>query len=74
VGIWLAVFREHGIHDVLGVDGAYVDQKVLQIPREQFRAHDLGQPLRLDRQFDLALSLEVAEPGDQGARLALLPS
>jgi glycosyltransferase involved in cell wall biosynthesis/Flp pilus assembly protein TadD len=61
VGSWLAVFRQHGIHDVLGVDGAYVDQKLLQIPREQFLAHDLSKPLRLGRQFDLAMSLEVAE-------------
>ena len=61
VGSWLAVFREHGIHQVLGVDGPYVDLNWVQIPREQFLAHDLGQPLRLDRHYDLALSLETAE-------------
>lgn len=71
VGSWLAVFREHGIRDVLGVDGAYVDLDLLQIPREQFLAHDLSQPLKLSRPFDLALALEVAEhlPADCAASL-----
>ena len=36
VGSWLAVFREHGIDDFLGVDGAYVDLDLLQIPPESF--------------------------------------
>ena len=61
VGSWLAVFREHGITDVLGVDSACLDLDLLQIPREQFLTRDLAQPLKLSRQFDLALSLEVAE-------------
>ncbi len=61
IGSWLAVFREHGITDVLGLDGANVDLGLLQIPREQFLAADLAQPLHLDRQFDLAMALEVAE-------------
>jgi tetratricopeptide (TPR) repeat protein len=61
VGSWLAVFQEHGIDDFLGVDGAYVDLDLLQIPQDKFRPHDLTQLLQLDRQFDLAVSLEVAE-------------
>jgi SAM-dependent methyltransferase len=60
-GTWLSVFREHGIEDVHGVDGDYVDRTRLAIPRERFRPHDLTQPLHLDRTFDLAVSLEVAE-------------
>jgi tetratricopeptide (TPR) repeat protein len=69
VGSWLAVFREHGIDDFLGVDGAYVDRDLLQIPPEKFRPHDLTNRLVLDRQFDLAVSLEVAEhlPADHAA-------
>ncbi len=61
IGSWLAVFREHGIADVLGVDGANVDLDLLQIPREQFLAADLAQPLQVGRQFELAMALEVAE-------------
>jgi SAM-dependent methyltransferase len=60
-GTWLSVFRESGVEDVLGVDGDYVERARLEIPRERFRAHDLTQPLHLDRAFDLAVSLEVAE-------------
>ncbi|MBD2078130.1 methyltransferase domain-containing protein [Phormidium sp. FACHB-592] len=61
LGAWLSVFRELGIQDYLGVDGDYVDRSQLQIPVEAFSAKDLTQPLRLDRRFDLAISLEVAE-------------
>ncbi|MHC5004579.1 MAG: class I SAM-dependent methyltransferase [Planctomycetota bacterium] len=65
-GLWLAAFRELGVEDVLGVDGAHVGRDVLAIPPECFRAHDLREPLRLDRRFDLVLCLEVAEhlPGE----------
>ena len=60
-GSWLAVFRRNGVGDVLGLDGDYIDRETLQIPRESFRATDLTNPLTIDREFDLAISLEVAE-------------
>lgn len=60
-GTWLAAFREAGVRDVLGVDGDYVSRSSLDIPVEDFLASDLNAPLRIDRSFDLALSLEVAE-------------
>jgi SAM-dependent methyltransferase len=58
---WIAEFREAGISDVIGIDGDWVDRDLLLISPELFRAHDLRQPLSLDRMFDLALCLEVAE-------------
>ena len=61
VGTWLSVFREHGIEDLCGVDGSYVNDEMLHIPASLFLPHDLTQTLRLERTFDLALSLEVAE-------------
>jgi SAM-dependent methyltransferase len=61
VGTWLAGWRALGVEDVIGVDGAWVDAARLQIPGARFRPHDLTTPLRLDRRFDLAMSLEVAE-------------
>ena len=61
IGTWLAAARELGIEDVLGVDGAYVDQRMLQIPHERFHAADLTRPLTIARTFDLALCLEVGE-------------
>jgi SAM-dependent methyltransferase len=60
-GTWLSVFREHGVTDVCGVDGEYVDRQRLEIPVSCFLARDLTQPLQLNRCYDLAMSLEVAE-------------
>jgi hypothetical protein len=45
----------------MGVDGEYVDRGQLAIPQECFFSWDLKTPLRIDRPFDLAVSLEVAE-------------
>lgn len=61
VATWLAELRACGVTDIRGVDGAYVDRIRLEIPPDCFTAHDLSEPLRLGRRFDLAMSLEVAE-------------
>ena len=60
-GTWLAAFAEHGVDDVLGVDSDSVDPTMLEIPTERFQVADLGSPLEIGRQFDLVVSLEVAE-------------
>lgn len=60
-GTWLSVFHESGIEDYLGLDGQWVDVEQLKIPLERFRRTDLSQPVLLDREFDLVVSLEVAE-------------
>ncbi len=60
-GIWLSVFRQHGIKDIYGVDGDYIDLNCLAINQEDFLRHDLTTPLSLQRTFDLVVSLEVAE-------------
>lgn len=61
VGTWLKVLMEHGVRDVLGIDGDYVDRGALQIPTERFLPLDIRQPFTLSRRFDVALSLEVGE-------------
>ena len=61
VGTWLSVFSEFGVDDVLGIDGEHVDRSTLEIPVEQFLPFDLTLPILTDRQFDLVVSLEVAE-------------
>ena len=61
IGTWLSEFENAGITDCLGIDGGYVDREQLLIERERFQVHDLEMPLNLDRRFDLAVSLEVAE-------------
>ena len=68
-GLWLSVFAEHSVTDLVGVDGDYVDRQALRIPADRFVAHDLATPLRLPRTFDLVVSLEVAEhlPPDRAA-------
>lgn len=60
-GAWLKACLENGIETVLGLDGDYVNRDKLLVDREQFRAFDLTRTVRLDRRFDLALCLEVAE-------------
>lgn len=69
LGTWLSVFREQGVTDVCGMDGDWVDRTKLVIPADRFLAADVCRPLPVDRRFDLALSLEVAEhlPGECGA-------
>jgi tetratricopeptide (TPR) repeat protein/SAM-dependent methyltransferase len=69
-GAWLNACRQLGIMDVVGIDGAYVDRNQLEIPSDRFLTADLATltpqslvslgPLAT-RQFELALSLEVAE-------------
>jgi 2-polyprenyl-3-methyl-5-hydroxy-6-metoxy-1,4-benzoquinol methylase len=60
-GEFLAVFREQGVQETQGIDGAYVDRALLVIPQEDFLALDLNQPFSLEQSYDLAVCLEVAE-------------
>ena len=61
VGPWAAEFLANGVPDVWGVDGDYVDRSKLRIPPERFLARDLTKAVQVDRIFDLAVCLEVAE-------------
>lgn len=61
VGTWLAAIQDKGIQDVQGIDGPWVNEDLLVIPKENFLKFDLTQPIQLNRCFDLAISLEVAE-------------
>jgi SAM-dependent methyltransferase len=56
-GGWVRVLGEHGV-ETIGVDGSWVPQKMRS---PGFIEHDLEQPFRLDRRFDLAICLEVAQ-------------
>ena len=60
-GVWLAEFIRAGIADIMGVDGNWVRPESLEIPRACFSCADLAKPIQLQRRFDLALCLEVAE-------------
>jgi SAM-dependent methyltransferase len=60
-GTWLHEFAEHGVGDIVGVDGPHIAAADLEIPVDTFIGRDLTQPFDLGRRFDLAVSLEVAE-------------
>jgi len=60
-GGWLGEFRKHGVEDVLGIDGPWVDPTLLEIPKDRFRVADVGQPIQESRRFELVVSLETAE-------------
>jgi SAM-dependent methyltransferase len=59
-GMWLLQFDTLGIKDYVGVDGEW-QRKRLVISPNHFVAHDLLEPLKLNRTFDLAICLETAE-------------
>lgn len=60
-GTWLKVFHKYGVEEVLGIDGDYIDTNILQIPEKNFISFDLNKEFRVDRKFDLVISLEVGE-------------
>ena len=61
VGAWLDAFSRHGVEDLRGFDSQTVPAAFLRIPPDRFTVCDLSSRIALDRRFDLAVSLEVAE-------------
>lgn len=60
-GEWLSEFRRHGVDDLHGCDGPWVDPARLRIDPACFEAVDLSRPPKAGRRFDLVTSLEVGE-------------
>jgi 2-polyprenyl-3-methyl-5-hydroxy-6-metoxy-1,4-benzoquinol methylase len=60
-GTWLAIAKELGINEFLGIDGINLNQEELKIPMNNFINCDLTSPINLNKKFDLLLCLEVAE-------------
>jgi hypothetical protein len=60
-GTWLNGLGKYNITDIRGYDGKWVDQSKLLIPKECFFEADFDKPIKIDRRFDLAISIEVAE-------------
>lgn len=60
-GTWLKRFKTEGVHDVLGLDGGHIHPDLLEISPTEFCQTDLRSPTAVDRIFDLAICLEVAE-------------
>ena len=68
-GGWLAVFATLCGAEVLGIAGPWIKVSQLKIDLARFRRGALDRPLGIERRFDLALALEVAEhlPPDRAA-------
>lgn len=62
IGTWLSAFKLNGVKDILGLDGSWVDKtKFVEDVLDNFQIADLESPIVLNKKFDLAISLEVAE-------------
>lgn len=61
VGTWLSVLKERGVPEIRGLDGPWVEQDLLEIPNTDFQQADFAKTMAVDKRFDLAISLEVAE-------------
>lgn len=61
IGRWCREGKNLGITEVLGIDGDYVNQDALVIDENEFMVADLGEYIELNKRYDLAISLEVAE-------------
>ncbi|MEO7385977.1 MAG: methyltransferase domain-containing protein [Gammaproteobacteria bacterium] len=61
VGAWLATARKLGVADLLAVDGDWARSPKKVDPAVPYFHTDLETPIRLERRFDLAMSVEVAE-------------
>ena len=60
-GTWLRAFEERGVADYVGIDGPHVEADALKIPEDRYLARNLEHGFRMERGFDLVVSLEVAE-------------
>ena len=64
LGTWLSTLlklRNENV-DILGIDGPWINQDLLVIPKDNFLAIDFSLEIPyINRKYDLAISLEVAE-------------
>jgi 2-polyprenyl-3-methyl-5-hydroxy-6-metoxy-1,4-benzoquinol methylase len=60
-GTWIRVAKELGAVEVLGIEGAWVEDKHLVVEPDNIRRQNLEQPINSEGRFHLAICLEVAE-------------
>ena len=58
---WLAAALACGAGEILGLEGPWIEEARLKIAPAQLRRVRLDRPFGIERRFDLAMSLEVAE-------------
>ncbi|MGH7029228.1 MAG: methyltransferase domain-containing protein [Stellaceae bacterium] len=60
-GTWLRAALDLGVRDIFGIDGAEIADGDFLFPQQFYRAYDLSGAWDLERRFDIAICLEVAE-------------
>ena len=60
-GAWLMVAQDLGVKDLLGIDGEWIQGQQIDTEKINYKLENLEQSIKLQRKFDLAISLEVAE-------------
>jgi SAM-dependent methyltransferase len=60
-GTWLAVAKALGGRALVGYEGNWIKKATWAEPGLDIRIGDLEKPLQMDRKFDLAICMEVAE-------------
>lgn len=71
---WTQAAIDAGVSDYCVVDGRWNDRDQLLVDSTRFYEADLALPLRLERRFDMALCLEVAEHVPQDSADVLVQS
>lgn len=63
IGTFLSVFKKNGINDILGIDGEWTNRELLSkyLDSNNFQVADLEKKLEINKKFDIAICLEVAE-------------
>ena len=59
-GTWLKAFEELGVKEVFGIDGTNSNESLV-INKKNYKIYDLTKKISLNKKYDLAISLEVAE-------------
>jgi SAM-dependent methyltransferase len=73
-GGWLSAFAAAGVRDLVGLEGSPADPEMIDVEPSQIQACDLSKPFYLDREFGLAVSLEVAEHLPEEAAASFIES
>lgn len=73
-GGWLKAWQDNGVADLQGLDGDYVNVDKLLIDKDFFKAVDISKPINLNKKFDIAQCIEVAEHLPQSSAATLVES
>ncbi len=76
LGNFIKSFKKHGVEEILGLDGTWVDMDRLfqNINKSEFSVVDLEGPIKLGKKYDLGICLEVAEHLTQESEQVLVES